>query len=69
LIHTLACQIKQRREQLQLTQEALAEASELHPNMIGKLERGEVNPSMSVLWKLSAGLKWRLSELLAQCEL
>ncbi len=33
--------------------------------MLGQIERGESNPTVSILWKISSGLKISFSELLS----
>ena len=38
-----------RREQLNLTQEQVAEQADVHRNYYGRLERGEENPTLEVL--------------------
>lgn len=46
------------------SQEALAQASCLHRNYVGAIERGEINPTLRVLMKLAHGLGRPLSELI-----
>lgn len=47
-----------------MTQEHLAQASRLHPNYIGDLERGERNPTLLTLLALCKGLDCSASDLL-----
>lgn len=47
-----------------LSQEALALASDIHPAYLGRVERGEKCPSIDTLYKISCGLKIPLTELL-----
>ncbi len=47
-----------------LSQEALALESEIHPAYLGRVERGEKCPTVETLYKISKGLKIPLSELL-----
>lgn len=56
--------IRQFRTKQNLSQEALALASEIHPAYLGRLERGEKCPTVDTLYKISQGLKIPLSELL-----
>lgn len=44
------------REALDLTQEELADRAGLHPNSIGRIERGESNVGVKALFKLARGL-------------
>ena len=46
-----------------LTQEELAEKSDLHPTYIGQVERGERNLSLGCIEKLTNGLGVEIKEL------
>lgn len=46
-----------------LTQEELAERSNLHPTYIGQVERGERNLSLTCIEKLADGLGVKMKEL------
>ena len=52
-----------------LTQEALAELSQCHPNYVGGLERGERNPTLTKILDLARGLRCAPSDLLARLPL
>lgn len=56
------------RAELALSQEELGLRCGLHRNYVGAIERGEINPTLRILLKLSAGLHLRLSELILRCE-
>lgn len=60
--------IAARRKRRGLTQEALAEATGLHPTYIGLMERGLRCPSTRVLMDLAVGLDTKPSTLLANIE-
>ena len=51
------------REQLHLSQEELADISNLHRTYIGGIERGERNPSILSLMKITTRLGITLKEL------
>ena len=46
-----------------MSQEALAHAVDLHRSRVGRVERGEVAPSLDTMMKLSCGLGVELAEL------
>jgi transcriptional regulator with XRE-family HTH domain len=56
-------QLRERREELGMSQAALAEAIDVTTSYIGLLERGERMPSIDVLVDLSAALGIELTEL------
>lgn len=56
--------IRDFRVDRNMSQEALALASEINPTYLGRLERGEKCPTVDTLYKISQGLKIPLSELL-----
>lgn len=57
-----------RRKRLGLSQEALAEATGLHPTYIGLIERGLRCPSARVVLAIGEGLGYKGSSLLAAVE-
>jgi transcriptional regulator with XRE-family HTH domain len=66
--HALGLAVKQRREELDLTQEQLANDTDLHQRWISNVETGKRNPSYASLRRLAAGLGLTASELLARAE-
>src|ERR1700710_28613 len=48
--------IRDTRQKLGLSQEDVAELSEMHVTNVGKIERGQSNPSLSTLVALAAAL-------------
>ena len=60
--------VKARRQELGITQETLANDTELHQRWISNVETGKRNPSYASLRRLAAGLGLSASELLARAE-
>ncbi|MDE6833082.1 MAG: helix-turn-helix domain-containing protein [Ruminococcus sp.] len=56
--------IRSYRNNLHMSQEALAEKCGLHPTYIGQLERGEKNATLESIVKIADGLSISLSRLL-----
>lgn len=57
-----------RRQELGMTQEDLANNSNLHQRWISNVETGKRNPSYGSLRRLAAGLDLSASELIARAE-
>ena len=55
--------IRELRHKLNISQENLAEITGLHRTYIGGIERGERNPSLENIHKLSKALNVSLAEL------
>jgi transcriptional regulator with XRE-family HTH domain len=68
LIRCLGEEVRDRRKALGFSQIALAHEAEIHPNVVGRLERGEYNPTVSLLELLVKPLRVGLSELIAGAE-
>lgn len=64
----LGLAVKQRRQELGLTQEQLANDSGLHQRWISNVENAKRNPSYASLRRLAAGLELSTSELIARAE-
>lgn len=64
----LGLAVKGRREELSLTQETLANNTDLHQRWISNVETGKRNPSYASLRRLADGLGLSASELLARAE-
>ncbi len=64
----LGLAVKARRQELGITQEQLANDTELHQRWLSNVETGKRNPSYGSLRRLAAGLNLSASELLARAE-
>ena len=60
----VAHKIRRLRGLRGMSQEKLAEKSDLHPTFIGKIERAEINPTIVSLEKIARAFKIPISELL-----
>jgi transcriptional regulator with XRE-family HTH domain len=60
--------VRELRLEVGFSQEALADAADLHRNYVGGVERGERNLSFTALVKLAGGLGRRPSEVLERFE-
>lgn len=56
--------IREARKAAALSQEALAEKANLHPNYIGEVERGEKNISVDSLMMIAGALKISVTKFL-----
>jgi transcriptional regulator with XRE-family HTH domain len=57
--------LRELRLERGISQEKLAEISDLHRNYVGVLERGGQSPSLDAICKLARGLKVKPADLLA----
>lgn len=60
--------VREARKKLGLSQEQLADESELHRNAIGLVERGERSPSLDTVLAIAKGLRMQPSDLVALLE-
>jgi transcriptional regulator with XRE-family HTH domain len=60
--------VKARRQEIELTQEQLANDTDLHQRWISNVETGKRNPSYASLRRLAAGLDLTTSQLIARAE-
>lgn len=68
ILQTLGDEVRERRQLRNLTQEALAFEVGVHPNVIGRLERGETNNKVLTLFNIALGLNTPLADLIAGAE-
>lgn len=68
-LKSLGLAIRARREALEMSQEALADAAEMDRAHMGKIERGERNVTLLNLLKIAGALRCSGSELLGGARL
>lgn len=61
--------IRRRRRELDLSQEQLAERSDLNRSYIATIERGDKNPSLESIEKLAKALDISIAELFARYDI
>ena len=61
--------IKKRREELELSQELLAEKAGVHRNYMGSAERGERNVALENIHKICKALHLTVAELMTEAGL
>ena len=57
--------LRRLRAEKGLSLDALAKASGVSKSMLGQIERGEVNPTISTLWRIATGLRVSFTSLVA----
>ena len=68
-LKSLGQAIRARREALEMSQEALADAAEMDRAHMGKIERGERNVTLLNLLKIARSVGCRASDLLSDAGL
>ena len=63
LIKSIGENIRQKRIELNLSQEALSFDANIPKNQIGRIERGEINTTITTLYKICQALKIDIKEL------
>lgn len=58
--------LKNIRKNNQLTLEEMSKLTEVSISMLGEIERGITNPTITVLWKIANGLKIPFSDLMKE---
>ena len=61
---TVAQNVKRIREAKKLTLEAAAQLTGVSRSMLAQIEKGDVNPTISILWRIAAGYKVSFSQLI-----
>ena len=64
ILQAIGAEIRRRREAAGLSMDDLAQRAELHKNYINKLELGQVDFSISVLWSVAEALGCEVANLL-----
>jgi len=65
ILRSLGEEVRERRKARNLSQEALALLADIHPNVVGRLERGIYNPSVTLLFAIAVKLNTTLLDLFA----
>ena len=65
VLRSLGEEVRERRKRRDLTQEGLAFDAGVHPNVVGRLERGIYNPTVTTLFAIATELNTSLHELFA----
>jgi len=60
--------LKNIREEKHISLDKLAELTGVSKSMLGQIERGEVNPTISTLWRIANGLKVSFTSLVTHPE-
>jgi len=60
--------LKRLREERKLSLDAVAKSSGVSKSMLGQIERGVTNPTISTLWKIANGLKISFTSLMLRPE-
>lgn len=66
ITNMIAANTRQIREQKKLTLDAAAAATGVSRSMLAQIEKGEVNPTISVLWKIANGYKVSFTSLVEE---
>ncbi len=64
LLERFGKRLRKVRTEKHYSQQALADYSDIPKNQIGRIERGEINPSLSTLNSIAHALELKLVELL-----
>lgn len=65
ILRSLGEEVRERRKERNLSQEALAHQAGIHPNVVGRIERGIYNPTVLILFAIAVKLNTSLMDLFA----
>lgn len=68
LNHIIAENLKRLRDEKKFSLDNVSKLSGVSKSMLGQIERGEVNPTISTVWKISNGLKISFTSLMSRPE-
>lgn len=60
----IASNLKRLRKERELSLDKVSELTGVSKSMLGQIERGESSPSVSILWKISTGLRISFTSLM-----
>lgn len=64
----ISMNLKRIREEKKLSLDKVAQMTGVSKSMLGQIERGESNPTITTVWKIANGLKISFTSLLSQPE-
>lgn len=65
VVRAVAAEIKARRTQLNISQEEFAHRADVHRSFVARLELGQTQPSLAVLFRLADALSADIADLTA----
>jgi len=65
VVRAVAAEIKARRTQLNISQEELAHRADVHRSFVARLELGQTQPSIAVLFRLADALSADIADITA----
>ena len=63
VVRAVAAEIKARRAQLNISQEEFAHRADVHRSFVARLELGQTQPSLAVLFRLADALSADIAEM------
>ena len=65
----LGAAVRVRRRAMGLSQEEFAEKVDCHRNFVGRIERGEQNPTVDTLVRIARALKCKVRDIIIEADL